>query len=65
MKTISIGDFLTDNQIKEAEKLGRAKDICEKITKPNIKEINDKIGQENDPMYLAYAIEYALTQLTR
>ena len=61
-RMIAITDFLSEVQIKKAAKLGNAKKICEEITKPNITEINKKLEQENDPMYLAYAVEYALRQ---
>ena len=63
MKTMRITDFLTGNQVALCIKLGTAKKICEDIIKPNIEEINKKLGQENDPMYLAYAIEYAISKL--
>lgn len=68
-KHITVADFLTEDQIKLAQKLYRqsktrsttfAKIICEQITAPNILEINRKLGQENDAMYLAYLVEYAL-----
>ena len=34
---------------------------AEQIIKPVIDRINEKTGQENDPKYLAYLIEYAIT----
>ncbi len=63
MKHVAIGDFLTTAQIEEAQKLKEAKLICEKIIKPNIGEINRKLGQENDLMYLAYMLEYAIRRV--
>lgn len=62
MKTVSIADFLTPDQIKTAVWLaqGGAKAICKHLIEPNLEEINLKLGQENDPMYLAYAVECAL-----
>lgn len=62
MKKITIQDFLTDDEIKLAIKLGKAKEIAEQITKPNMERIDRALGQKNDPMYLAYAIEYAISQ---
>lgn len=56
----TLGDFLTDEQIKECLKLKHAGLICEKIIEPNIDVINMKLHQENVPMYLAYAVEYAI-----
>lgn len=65
MKTITLGDFLNDQQLNRALKLKKASLICEYIIKPNIDTINKKLGQENDPMYLSYMIEYAITHHTR
>lgn len=63
MRKISIDQFLTEEQIKKAVDLKRAKDICKEIIEPNISEINKKIGQENDPMYIAYMVEYVVSLL--
>jgi hypothetical protein len=65
MKTTKLTDFLTKGQIKTAVWLnanGGAKSICKHLIQPNIDEINRKLGQENDPMYLAYACEYFVRQ---
>jgi len=67
MKSITLTDFLTSDQIKQAEtifnsSISPSRDICEKVIKPNIEEINRKLGQENDPSYLAYACEYVLSK---
>lgn len=61
MKMVKIGDILTDDQIKVARTLKGAKEICKQLIEPNIVAINARLGQENSPMYLAYAIEYALS----
>ena len=68
-KTITLDDFLSPKQIKEARKIyytqsTPAKEICEKVIKPNILEINRKLGQENDPMYLAYVCEFVFSKVT-
>jgi hypothetical protein len=34
--------------------------VCEQIICPNLERINRTLGQENDPMHLAYAVEYVL-----
>ena len=60
MKQITIDKFLTEEQIKQAIKLKKAKSICDQIIKPNIKHINELLGQENDPRYLAYVVEYVI-----
>ena len=66
-KTFTLADFLTSKQINEAKKIydkldSPAKEICQKIIQPNIADINKKLGQENDPMYLAYVCEYVFEQ---
>lgn len=67
MKTVKLSDFLTDDEIRLAIKLyenkailSYAKEVMEQITRPNIARINESLGQMNNPMYLAYAIEYAM-----
>jgi hypothetical protein len=68
MKTMKLGDVLTAEELKgaqdlflEADSTGQspAHHIAEKIIKPNIERINRATGQENDPGYLGYAIEFA------
>jgi hypothetical protein len=67
---IKIGDFLTPTEQDKAVELYLA---CEaddtsapfsvrcsrEIIEPVIERINKKLGHENDPMYLAYCVEYA------
>jgi hypothetical protein len=72
MKTATIHDFLTDAEIVEAIKLYAtaesgtyARLVDEQIITPNIERINKALGQENDPRYLAYAVEYVLSQAGR
>lgn len=62
MKHVTLQDFLTDREIDRAIKLERASAICQEIIEPNLLRINRDLGQENDPMYLAYAVEYAIIQ---
>ncbi len=66
-RRITIGDFLTPEEIKQAQELYNNTGIktfaaaCKaQIIEPNIKKINAKIGQECDPLFLAYAVEYAI-----
>ena len=67
-KTVSLSDFLTEAEIRKAVRLYRQhgpsgalnKVLTEEIISPNITRINKALGQENDPRYLAYAIEYAI-----
>ena len=60
-KTITLGDFLTNEQIKKAAELKTAAKICAEIIEPNIDAINFKLGQENDPKYLGYLCEYVFS----
>jgi hypothetical protein len=68
-RTITLGDFLTSQEIKEAEKLYRtapagmfAKQCDEQIIAPVIERINRQLGQENSTRYLAYAVEFVLSK---
>lgn len=72
MKTMKLPDFLTYEQIEACVKIfnensyvASVRKICEEIIEPNIKEINAKLGQENHPKYLAYAIMYVLTEANK
>ena len=68
-KTVSVADFLTTDQIKQAIRIYNGREhpstvvdrFEAEIIKPNMDEINRKLGQENDSRYLAYAVAYALT----
>ena len=71
MKTMSLPQFLTAAQIAEAVRLFETQtkgadavveQILERVIEPNMASINAKLGQENDPRYLAYAVVYVLTQ---
>jgi hypothetical protein len=64
-KVTSLSDFLRREQVTAALKLYRtapagtfAQRCADEIISPNIEEINLRLGQENDPKYLAYLVEY-------
>jgi hypothetical protein len=64
---MSLDKFLTEDEINQAIQLYQispvgtfAKKCRELIIQPNIDRINAAIGQENDPLYLAYAVEYVM-----
>ena len=59
-KTTTPKEFLTPEELKEVFRLKKAKLIKEQIIAPNIERINKTLQQENDPMYLAYALEYVV-----
>jgi hypothetical protein len=62
MKTFQLQDIFTDEQIQEALDMfkvtptGFAKKFAKEYVEPRIDEINKKLGQENDPVYIAYCI---------
>jgi hypothetical protein len=72
MQYTTIDQFLTDSEIRLAEKLWQqyrldgtgqfATAVREQVIEPNMDRINRRLGQENDARYLAYAVEYALLQ---
>lgn len=64
-RTITINDFLTEKEIKQAIKLAEAEEIAEQIIKPNMDRINAALGQENDPLYLGYMVEYVVGQISK
>lgn len=62
MKQVKITDFLSDSQIVQCVKLKGAKEITEQVIRPNIKHINRVLGQENDPKYLGYMVEFVISK---
>ena len=73
MKQITIDQFLTEAEINRAAEMYANLDgtglfaatLAAQIIAPNIERINDALGQENDPRYLAYAVEYVFIQLKK
>jgi len=67
VKTMTLTQFLTEEQIAEAIHLYKTRGcfavshIMARVIEPNMAAINAKLGQENDPRDLAYAVEYMLT----
>jgi hypothetical protein len=69
-KTVSITQFLTEPQILLARRLYAASrdqgdavaQIHAQVIEPNLAAINEKLGQENDAHYLAYAVVYIFDQ---
>jgi hypothetical protein len=68
MKTITLSQFLTDEQIDHAIRLfeedgiDSRRKIQTEVIEPNMAVINEKIGQENDAGYLAFAVVHMLMQ---
>jgi hypothetical protein len=69
MKTVTITDFLNEAEINACLKLWNEhrpdfhRRVVAEIITPNMARINADLGQENDPNFLAYAVEYVLTHL--
>lgn len=70
-KRVLITDFLTDSQIARARAIYKrggvsiAQEIDRQIISPNLPAINRKLGQENNPRFLAYACEYVFSQMPK
>ena len=68
MKAMTLPQFLTEDQIAHAVKLYEAHGmdavgkIRAEVIEPNMAAINQKLGQENNATYLAYAVVYACSQ---
>ena len=69
MKTMTLPQFLTEAQIalaltlyKDHGGMDAKGKIQTLVIEPNIAAINKKLGQENDPSYLAYAVVYVFSQ---
>lgn len=74
VKTVAIGDMLSESQVKRAITLYEQhfpKDgsfvevLVREIIEPGLDEINRKLGQENNPHYLAYMVHHALNCAAR
>lgn len=72
-KQMALPDFLTEAQIEQARAIYKEHDgtgrvailIEEKVIRPNMKEINRKLGQENNSRYLAYCCEHVFNEVKR
>ena len=65
-KMITLPDFLTDKQIQHCIDLYPDRQrIRDEVIVPNMAEINRRLGQENDPDFLSYAIIYVIGESSR
>jgi hypothetical protein len=69
LRQVGLTDFLTEEEIARAIELYQicaagsfARAVDAQIITPNIDRINAALGQENDPRYLAYAVDYILSK---
>jgi hypothetical protein len=61
MKTVKLGDMLTDAQLDRCRALyPDRKRIRDEVIKPDMEAINRRLGQENDADYLSFAIVHAI-----
>ena len=64
VRTIRLGDMLTDEQVQRCCALYPSRErIRDEIVKPNMADIDRRLGQENDADYLSYAIVYVLREV--
>lgn len=61
---IHLHDFLTEDEIVVARSIKTAKEVKDKVILPNIERINRALGQENDPMFMAYLTQYLIGKET-
>jgi len=70
VKTVPLSQFLTETQSDQAVRLYKVHgmdavtQIQAHVIEPNMIAINEKLGQENDARYLAYAVVYVFMQST-
>jgi hypothetical protein len=66
VKTVTLPQFLTEAQITEVLRLyafhgdDAVEAIQTQVIEPNMATIDAKLGQENDPRYLAYVVVHVL-----
>lgn len=70
MKQVALGDIFTDEEVERAKELFEEcspgtfnKRVVPEIIEPIMARINKATGQENDPRYVGYMLEYGLTQM--
>jgi len=59
-QTMTIDAFLTEDEIRRAAQLEDRIAVRDQLIIPNMDRINAALGQNNDPDYLAYAVEYVM-----
>lgn len=62
-KEISALEVFTEAMFSEAKKCQGTTEIQTRVIEPNMEHINKVTGQENDPRYWAYAMEFTLNQI--
>ena len=62
-RDISPMEVFTEKMLEDARACKNTEEIRVKVIEPNMAMINEKTGQENDPRYWAYAMEFTLNQI--
>lgn len=61
MKTVAIKDFMTNDMMALAVRIGPdVRRLEAEVIRPNMAEIDRKLGQENDPTFMAYMLVWAM-----
>jgi hypothetical protein len=60
-KEINLSEVFSVKMIEDAMECKDTKEIQSRVIEPNMAHINKVTGQENNPTYWAYAMEYVLT----
>ena len=69
MKTVTLQDFLTPTEITQCvamwdeSRKNYAQRVCKAVVAVNMDRINKALGQQNDAMYLSYAIELVMIRM--
>jgi phosphatidylserine/phosphatidylglycerophosphate/cardiolipin synthase-like enzyme len=59
-RTITLFDFLTEEEIVAAVGLNNRILVRDQIIIPNLKRIDAKLGQSNDADYMSYLVEHVM-----
>ena len=65
-RTITLAELFTDKELQRATKLFakgfNAQIVADQVVTPVLPRINEKTGQENNALYWACALQYAISQ---
>ena len=67
--TVTIRDYLTDDEIRQGIEMFKtsssnfARKFADEVISPVIQRINTKLGQQKDPLFLAYAVQFVIEKV--
>ncbi len=65
-KMVRIGDFVTDSMMQQIRAIGPdARRLEAEVVRPNMAEIDRKLGQKNDPTFIAYMLVFAINEASK